>query len=595
MHLAKIAIKGFRNLKDFSIMLRPGLNVLLGENNIGKTNLLDAICLALTTTYGAERFRLSPSDLSRPGATTTIEISLWFEQLSDEEQAEFIDLLNYNPPNITASLHYTATYNAELDRWTTNRWGGDRPNTDGGIPEDVIQSLPVTMLGALRDAASALQPGRFSRLARLLKLLANDQDKTALEQIIQTANSALEGNPFISEVQGRIHTQSHQAIGSTLSQRSIIRTSEPDFERIAQNLRLVIDNNPNRTAGAAITNDELSELRNNGLGYNNLLFLATVMTELHVARNATMPLLLVEEPEAHLHPQLQTRLTDGLQQRQETKKVQTIVTSHSPTIAAHVAIADLTIIHATHNGTKATSLAVVPMTDPERAQLRRLIDVTKATLFFARGLIIVEGITEALLIPILARRLGTPLEDRAVSVIPLCGVEFNTIARLFGPERIAIPTSLVTDADPTIVTGATWRDTTFTAGTQAARVTSLETDCTGNPTICIKKASVTFEYDLALAGEHNPDLIARAWEKVFAGQPQNLNQAAITLLDDTPARALHIWRAICIADDGRRKASFAQELATLLDQKNADGTYTITPERFTVPQYLREAITHALG
>jgi putative ATP-dependent endonuclease of OLD family len=595
MHLAKISVNGFRNLNGFTITLRPGLNVILGENNIGKTNLLDAVRLALTTVYGGDGIRLLPDDIARPQRTNTIEVSLWFEGLTDEEQAEFVDLLNFNPPNTTASIHYTAAYSPATDRWSTRRWGGDRPNTDGGIPEDVLQSLSITMLNALRDAASALQPGRFSRLARLLKTLANEHDRTDVQAIIQAANDALEANAFITGIQARIHTQNHQAIGLALSQKSLIRTSEPDFDRIAQNLRLVIDSNPNRAPGTPIDNDDLQELKYNGLGYNNLLYLATVMTELHVARTATMPLLLLEEPEAHLHPQLQTRLADGLQQRTEPKKVQTIVTSHSPTIAAHVPIADLTIIHTTPQGTKATSLATVPMTATESAQLHRLIDVTKAALFFARGLIIVEGITEALLLPIFARRLNTPLENRAVSVIPLCGVEFSTIANLFGPDRLQIPTSLVTDADPIVEHRDTWREATPDIARRAVRVTNLEVACRNNPVLSVRTSTVTFEYDLAIAGEHNPNVITQAWESAFDGNPTNLNQARIEELANTAARALRIWRAICIADDGRRKAVFAQALAALLDKKNPDGTYAVSPEEFVIPTYLREAITHALG
>ncbi len=134
MYLAKIFISGFRNLNDFTICLHPGCNVILGENNIGKTNLLDAIRLALTTTYGSEGIRLLPDDIGRQNATNTIAVSLWFEQLSQDEEAEFLDLLNFHPPMTTASIHYTATYDQQTERWSTNRWGGDRPQGDGGIP-----------------------------------------------------------------------------------------------------------------------------------------------------------------------------------------------------------------------------------------------------------------------------------------------------------------------------------------------------------------------------------------------------------------------------------------------------------------------------
>jgi putative ATP-dependent endonuclease of OLD family len=595
MHLATVTVKNFRNLHDFTLKLRPGLNVILGENNIGKTNLLDALRLALTTAYTSDGIRLTADDLSRPSTSNTISISLTFEGLKAKDEAEFLDLLNYHPPTSTASLHFTATYNPATERWTTRRWGGDHPDTDSGIPDDVLQSIPITMLGALRDAATALQPGRHSRLAKLLRTLSNKDQQATITDIIKAANDALEANEFIKTVQTKIHDQSNDAIGPSLTQGSLIRASGPRFERIAQNLRLVIDKQPDRAEGTPIADDDIEELRCNGLGYNNLLYIATIMTELHAAQAATMPLLLVEEPEAHLHPQLQTKLADGLQQPKQDPRVQTIVTSHSPTIAAHAALGDLTIMHATPTGLQAANLAELPVTAREQGHLRRLIDVTKAALFFARGLIIVEGITEALLLPVMARRLGTPLEDHAVSVIPLCGVEFSTIAKLFGPGKLCMPTSLVTDCDPTVTNKDDWRQATPTIGEKAARVTNLEAQCNGNNTLCINTASVTFEHELASAGPNNAAILAKAWEQCHDGMPQILNQQRIAAIATTHAQALHVWRTICIGDRGKKKAAFAQELALLLEARDEHGAYKVATEQFTVPPYLVEAINHALG
>lgn len=595
MYLATIHIKNFRNLRDFTLPLRPGLNVILGENNIGKTNLLDALRLALTTAYGNDSVRLTTDDLPQAGTETTIHVSLRFDGLTTDEQAEFLDLLNYQPPNSTASLHFTATYNATTERWSTRRWGGEHTDTDSGIPDDVLQSIPITMLNALRDATNALQPGRQSRLARLLKTLSNNDEQATITTIIKAANDALEANEFVKTVQTKIHHQSDDAIGPALSQGSLIRASEPSFERIAQNLRLVIDKNPARAAGVPIADADIEELKCNGLGYNNLLYIATVMTELHAAKSATMPLLFVEEPEAHLHPQLQTKLADGLRQPKQDRRVQTLVTSHSPTIAAHTQLGDLTIMHRTAEGLRAASLATIDLNPKEQAHLRRLIDVTKATLFFARGLIIVEGITEALLLPVLARRLGTPLEDQAISVIPLCGVEFSTISKLFGTGRMCMPTSLVTDCDPTITNRDNWNDATPTIGTKAARVTNLEATCAGNNVLRVKTASVTFEHELANAGPNNPTILAQAWEECHDGMPQILNQERIAALGNTAEQALLVWRAICIADKGKQKAAFAQALAALLEEKDEQDHYKISVDHFTVPAYLVEAINHALG
>jgi hypothetical protein len=158
-----------------------------------------------------------------------------------------------------------------------------------------------------------------------------------------------------------------------------------------------------------------------------------------------------------------------------------------------------------------------------------------------------------------------------------------------------MPTSLVTDCDPTIANKDDWAQATPAIGEKAARVTNLEAQCAGNNILHVKTASVTFEHELANAGPNNPAVLAQAWEDCHDGMPQILNRERVTALATTAEQALLVWRAICIADKGKQKASFAQELAALLDEKDEHGTYKVTTENFTVPAYLVEAVNHALG
>jgi putative ATP-dependent endonuclease of OLD family len=301
-----------------------------------------------------------------------------------------------------------------------------------------------------------------------------------------------------------------------------------------------------------------------------------------------------------LHPQLQTLLANYLAEATEGKNVtrtQTIVTTHSPTIAAHVRPATIRVMHVGKpDGLRCVGIDECALADVELNQLRRLLDVTKATLLFAKGVLFVEGITEALLIPVLARRLGKSLEQKAVSIVPVYGVEFTTLAKLFGEQKIQLPISIVTDGDPEIVDDET-HNGKIPAGypdkiKPSPRIAVLEESVARSKLRKVFTSAVTLEYDLALAGPQNPDKMCAVWESLYTRTPSKLN--AKQLADcgtDHCKKALITWRGICASYATRTKAEFAQALAEALDQKIA-GKYVISEEDFAVPSYISKAIEH---
>jgi putative ATP-dependent endonuclease of OLD family len=192
-----------------------------------------------------------------------------------------------------------------------------------------------------------------------------------------------------------------------------------------------------------------SERHARGLGYNNALFMATELVLLRDGEE--LELLLVEEPEAHLHPQLQVRVMELLEKHAASKPnpVQVVMTTHSPSLAAGAAIDAMTLVHKAKTyrlGPNETRLA-----NSDYDFLRRFIDATKSNLFFARSVAIVEGSAEALMLPAIAEMAGLSFSKYGVSLVIVGGVGLYRYARILqrknAGESIPLPVACITDRD----------------------------------------------------------------------------------------------------------------------------------------------------
>lgn len=192
-----------------------------------------------------------------------------------------------------------------------------------------------------------------------------------------------------------------------------------------------------------------------GLGSNNLLFMACELLLLGSEEDA-VPLLLIEEPEAHLHPQRQLRLMQFLLQkanelRKDGQKIQIIVTTHSPNLASAIDLDNLVLLREGKAFPLVSGRTQLDQSD--YGFLKRFLDVTKANMFFARGLLIVEGDAENILLPTLARLIGRDFTENGVSIVSVGGTGLRRFARVYQRKRpdqdgtINIPVACVADFD----------------------------------------------------------------------------------------------------------------------------------------------------
>ncbi len=201
MYLATLIVKNFRCLKDVEVKFQPGLNVILGENNTGKTALLDAIRIILG--FGSERreIYLSEDDLfhDATGMRSSIcEMSAILKGLSEQERGGFSACLAPSLGEDVAQIHVRGEVltQGRRNRLRFRVWGGEMEGET--IPPEMLEGIRTVHLEALRDPRMGLRPGRGSRLARLVQALSNGKEESKrVIRIAQTANDQIEQDELV--------------------------------------------------------------------------------------------------------------------------------------------------------------------------------------------------------------------------------------------------------------------------------------------------------------------------------------------------------------------------------------------------------------
>lgn len=431
MYLAEISIKGFRLFSNFHLCLNPGLNVLVGENDSGKTTLIDAIRYTLGTN-SAERTYVAEADFFNNCDSLTIQLKfldiennafrfvehLTHEMYEDEDGEEKRRSVLY----VQLTARKTGTERRGYPYIQTGFHSGKDGN---GLPLEieVRDFLAVTYLKPLRDAEAELSTGRASRLSQILNSSKGVRENTVdILKIIAQANKDLlvEGGALKNSAtnirDNYLHKLIFEAEKETLGAFiDIAGVKEDGLENLTEadkrrHLRAILE-------GLSLTLSE--DRRLHGLGYHNLLFMAAELLLLEQESEQEFPLLLIEEPEAHLHPQLQMKLLQFINSKVQSEDnpsgIQCILTTHSPNLSSKADPSEITMMG---NG-KAWSLrpGETELNPSDYVFVRKFLDVTKANIFFARAVIFVEGDSENILLPTIARLLGRPFEDYGVSIV----------------------------------------------------------------------------------------------------------------------------------------------------------------------------------
>lgn len=447
MILKELKVWNFRKFKadgenpGLSVEFHAGLNALVGENDAGKSAIIDAIKLILQTQSG-EYIRVVDEDFHTCEGRPVDEFRIYcsFAEFEPDEAKNFVEYLTYTKKEdgnlgYVLDLHFTARRDNEKGRIYTELRAGD---DDDGVLLDgrTRELLKCVYLRPLRDAAKEMRSGRNSRISQILynHPVFSDKENNALVKIFSDANDQI-AQYFSGDETGKVILEHLRDTLRNFSAQqdhvdADLKTSEMRLKPILESLSLMV------------------EETQPGLGVCNLLFIAAELLLLNANGDGALRLALIEELEAHLHPQSQLRLIEYLQNTYNDIGAQIIISTHSPTLASKINLKNIILVR--DDTTYSLAPENTQLAKGDYLFLQRFLDTTKANLFFAKSLIMVEGDAENLLLPVIADILGRNLERYGVSVVKIGGVAFHRYAKIFCrkiPPMIQTRIAIVTDCD----------------------------------------------------------------------------------------------------------------------------------------------------
>lgn len=494
LFISRVKIKNYRNFKDVDVRLGHK-QIIIGENNVGKTNFLKALQLILDPTLSDEDRMLEESDfndtLVNPMENKEeIVIEVYIENYSNNKTilTVFQDATVKNEKGKEV-LKLTYRFFPYIDdagniEYQYNIFKGNDETKKFGSYERKYLNLKV--IKALRDVESEIRNSRTSPIQRMLKDYAID--KKDLERIAEEYRKNGEEILNLDELvdlTNNINKRFGTILGSDDFDVSL-QAMEISPGRVLSSLKLLMAqrhtsdislglNNilyismilqmlQDKTVPSLIKEDKYNELIVLAGGdivkdtyeqsQNRNYFLKEGISDvqhkkLYSFMSKNMPIsnavtiLAIEEPEAHLHPVNQRLIYKDVIQNSNNS---VLLTTHSTHITAIAPINS--IVHLHNDGTKGTEIhatAAMPMDEGEFLDVERYLDVKRGEIYLGKAVLLVEGIAEEYLVPRFAELLGKPLDEKGIIVCNINCTNFTPYVKLL--HSLAIPYAVITDGD----------------------------------------------------------------------------------------------------------------------------------------------------
>jgi putative ATP-dependent endonuclease of OLD family len=544
MRLNELRIRNFRNFTNTTLNFAKLETVILGENGSGKTNLFRAIKLTLDKRYfyrpddddfssvlkpkkghwiiiqarfcdvfpmeqGVVATRLCPDEqgvawityIFRPGIEIREKLVKLSDQIKSGEKTKedvdyFLDSLDFKSDyevvrtvGKTVNFLIDNEYNAIVGNFDTYDFSdlikANYTDKIGNKEENAIRYLNIISIFAGRNAYEELI-GNNGLVKKIIEDKAKKIDiksQNCIEKTINTLNSSINEFKEFQDLAKNIEDNYERAIGKMNAKKtSISSIIPPDFKDFIKYLSIRLDDD-----------GEKFPISSRSLGEQNLLYLVLKIINEQSQETSKFVLILLEEPEVHLHTHLQRTLFKNIQSKFGN---QMILSTHSPNISDAASISKMILLERTKNN-REVFYPSKGLTPQDIIVTERYLDANRTPLLFARNVMLVEGDAEAIVVPwLFEQHYGATLDEYCVSLIKMDSTFFDPIAKMFHEQRIKRNCFIITDRDKDYTQVGSRNKAEKNGKEREDKLVAVEKD---NPYIKVFFAENTFEIQLLLA------------------------------------------------------------------------------------------------
>ena len=560
MTITSVRIRNFRGIRDLHLEL-DDVTVLIGENNSGKTSVLDALKLCLhdlgprrRVVFDALDFHL-PDDRIDPSSAEPIQIDITF---SEQESGQWDDDLTGRLERAGirqvdgnrgyVCLRVSCAYEPE-DKEFTQKWffldpmGNPLRNVGSGALTQLQREVSYFYLSALRDAALHFDArGPFWRPFLRDSQLADDK-KGEIERKLREVNDLVVAS----------HASFEQVQRGLRRVQEVFALAADDIVSIEAVPGRMFDMLAKAQVHLGTATGAKIPVGRHGEGTQSLAVLMLFSSFLNLPSEGA-PILALEEPEAHLHPSA----IRALWQLVSGFAGQKLISTHSGDLIAEIDIHNVRRFSRTADGIKSFSVSASQLTNEEIRKFNYHVRQTRGELLFARCWLLVEGETEIWVYSAAARALGFNLHREGVRLVALAQSDAGMLAKIASAF------------------GIDW----YCVGDNDSGRSKIESQLRSAPSPTSDGGQIEFPYP-----DIETHLLSNGYDAVYQQHVPMQNLRKIKAQPQDPG----YWREYARQLPNRAKARAAAEVAIEMERRGESG---VSPE---IGAVVREVVRLARG